>query len=375
VEDKLHQHAKELETIFRIDRIRDQGLGFDDMLNAVIRELSTTIEAEIGFIMLYDRTGKKLEMRASTHEDLLVTAPYHDVINQAVNESLERAELICRNNLGEALRSVMCLPLILNEQIIGVLGMANRYGPRGFSMADRRLLIAIGSQIDTAIYERREIRLLRQILGRSIDPHVMDRLLTSPDVDFLKGELLELTVLFADIRGSTQLAENTEPEVLVEFVKDYLTQMTTVILKHEGTIDKFVGDEVMALFGAPVPQEDHALRAVRVGLDMQAEYQTVRRRWQARGLAAPPIGIGIATGEMTAGEMGSPQRTNYTVIGRAVNLGSRICGVAGGGQVLISQRTYDLTKNAVEATPLPGQHFKGVAEDVTVYRVTSMYSK
>ena len=370
VHDRLKQHAKELETIFRIDHIRDQGLALDEMLNAVIQELSATIEAEIGFIMLYDRAGRKLEMRASTHGDLLATMPYYDAVNQTVNESLERAELICRNDLGQALRSVMCLPLILNEQVIGVLGMANRYGPRGFTAADRRLLTAIGSQVDTAIYERREIRVLRQILGRSIDPRVMDRLLTSPDVDFLKGELLELTVLFADIRGSTHLAENTEPAVLVEFIKDFLSHMTEVILKHEGTIDKFVGDEVMALFGAPVPQEDHALRAVRVGLDMQMEYQTVMKRWQERGLVVPPIGIGIATGEMTAGEMGSPQRTNYTVIGRAVNLGSRICGLAKGDQVLISQRTYNLIRGTVEVIPLPGHHFKGVADDVTVYHVT-----
>jgi class 3 adenylate cyclase len=370
VHDRLKQHTKELETIFRIDHIRDQGLALDEMLNAVIQELSAAIEAEIGFIMLYDRAGRKLEMRASTQGDLLATMPYYDAVNRTVNESLERAELICRNDLGQALRSVMCLPLILNEQIIGVLGMANRYGLRGFTAADRRLLAAIGSQVDTAIYERREIRVLRQILGRSIDPHVMDRLLTNPDVDFLKGELLELTVLFADIRGSTHLAENTEPAVLVEFIKDFLSHMTEVILKHEGTIDKFVGDEVMALFGAPVPQEDHAMRAVRVGLDMQVEYQTVMKRWQERGLAVPPIGIGIATGEMTAGEMGSPQRTNYTVIGRAVNLGSRICGLAKGNQVLISQRTYNLISGAVEAIPFPGQHFKGVADDVTVYHVT-----
>jgi adenylate cyclase len=370
VHDRLKQHTKELETVFRIDRIRDQGLALDEMLNAVIQELSATIEAEIGFIMLYDRAGRKLEMRASTHGDLLATMPYYHAINQAVNESLERAELIYRNHLGEALRSLMCLPLILNEQIIGVLGMANRHGPHGFTAADRRLLSAIGSQIDTAIYERREIRLLRQILGRSIDPRVMDRLLASPDVDFLKGELLELSVLFADIRGSTHLAENTEPELLVEFIKDYLSHMTDVILKHEGTVDKFVGDEVMALFGAPVPQEDHALRAVRVGLAMQSAYQTLMKRWQERGVAVTPIGIGIATGEMTAGEMGGPQRTNYTVIGRAVNLGSRICGVAKGNQVLVSQRTYDLIKDVVEAISLPGQQFKGVADNVTVYHIT-----
>jgi class 3 adenylate cyclase len=372
LQEKLKQDAKELETIFRIDHIRDQGLSLDDMLTAVIQELSVAIEAEIGFIMLYDRAGKKLEMRASTHWDLLAQMPYFNIVNQAVNDSLERAELICLNNgssLGEELRSVMCLPLILNEQIIGVLGVANRYNPRGFTSADRRLLMAIGSQIDTAIYERREIRMLREILGRSIDPHVMDRLLANADVGFLKGELLELTVLYADIRGSTHLAETTEPAILVEFIKDYLTHMTNVILKQEGTVDKFVGDEVMALFGAPVPLEDHALRAVQVGLDMQVAYQEVKRHWQERGLTVPPIGIGIATGEMTAGEMGSPQRTNYTVIGRAVNLGARICAAALGDQVLISQRTYELTKDKLEVIPLPGQKFKGVGDDVAVYHV------
>jgi adenylate cyclase len=372
VHERLGQHAKELETVYRIDHIRDQGLALDDMLGAVINELTATIDAEVGFIMLYDRSGRNLEMRASTHGDLLSTLPFYDAIVRTVDEALERGELLGRNGLGEGLRSVMCLPLILNEQVIGVLGVANRSGARGFSLADRRLLAAIGSQIDTAIYERREIRVLRQILGRSIDPQVMDRLLTAPDVDFLKGELLELTVLFADIRGSTRLAEHTEPATLVAYINDYLTSMTQIVLRHHGTIDKFVGDEVMAIFGAPVPQEDHALRAVRVGLEMQAEYAAVRRRWQERGLAAPAIGVGIATGEMTAGEMGSPQRTNYTVIGRAVNLGSRICSVAAGDQVLVSPRTWEMVRDRVEAEALPPQPFRGVEEDVVVHHVTEV---
>lgn len=370
--DRLRRRQKELETIFRVDRIRDQGLSLDEMLNAVIQELNATIEAEVGFIMLYDRAEKELEMRASTRGDLLSTMPYYDALNRAVNESLKRAELVCHNNPGDALRSVMCLPLILNDHIIGVLGMANRYGPHGFTAADRRLLRAIGSQIDTAIYERSEIRLLRQILGRSIDPRVMNRLLASPDVDFLKGEMLQVSVLYADVRGATQLAENAEPGLFVDYIKDYLSHMTDVILKHEGTVDKFLGDGVMALFGAPVPQDDHALRAVQVALDMQVEYQAVRRRWQERRLDAPPIGVGIATGPMVAGEMGGPQRTNYTVIGRAANLGARICGVAAGDQVLICQRTYDLTKDRVEAIPVPGQKFKGVGDNITVYHVTKV---
>jgi class 3 adenylate cyclase len=369
--EKLQQHQRELETIFRLDRIRDQGLPLNDMLNAVIQELTRTIQAELGFIMLYDLSGKKLETRASTHASI-AALPYFDEISQIVNDSLEKAELVCRNNLGQALRSVMCLPLILNEQIIGVLGVVNRFGAPGFSAADRRLLLAMGSQLDTAIYERNEIRILRRVLGRSVDPRVMERLLANPDMDFLKGELLELTVLYADIRGSTALAESINPGQLVEFIKDYLSHMTDIILYHEGTIDKFVGDEVMALFGAPIPQEDHALRAVRVGLAMQIEYGKVSRMWQSRGLPHTSIGIGIATGEMIAGEMGGLQRTNYTVIGRAANLGSRICESAPPGKVWISQKTYDLVKDQVEAAPIPGQLYKGVPGEVTVYEVTRL---
>lgn len=269
----------------------------------------------------------------------------------------------------EAVSFSLCLPLILNERIIGVLGVINRSGPAGFTATDRRLLRAIGSQIDTAIYERREIRQLRRVLGRSVDPHVMERMLATSDVDFLKGESLELTVLYADIRGSTRLAEETDPELLVEFIKDYLSCMTEVILAHEGTVDKFVGDEVMALFGAPIQQEDHALRAVRVGLVMQQEYQAVMERWHQRGVRAGPIGVGIATGSLIAGAMGSVQRAEYTVIGRAANLGARICSVAQGGEVLISQTTYDMAKHMLVATPRPGQNFKGLGDDVTVYHV------
>jgi class 3 adenylate cyclase len=370
-----HKHqlsAAEVETIYQIDRIRDQDISMGKMLNKVLQVLIDKISAQMGFIMLYDRTGKQLERRATTHEDLFQIWGHCEIVEQMVDESLETAELIYRNDLGETLRSVMCLPLILNEQIIGVLGVVNRYGPYGFTAADCRLLRAIGSQIDTAIYERREIRQLRRVLGRSVDPRVMERLLSTPDVDILRPERLELTVLYADIRGSTPLAEQTAPELLVEFIKDYLTQMTDVVLSHEGTVDKFVGDKVMALFGAPIPQEDHALRAVRVALNMQSVYQAIMGNWWRRGVMAPPIGIGIVTGRMIVGEMGGPQRADYTVMGRDVNLGARICDVAKGGQVLISETTYALVKEAVEAIPLPGQQFKGLADDVTVYQVTAV---
>ncbi|OQY22908.1 MAG: hypothetical protein B6I35_04995 [Anaerolineaceae bacterium 4572_32.2] len=366
----LQQRNKELETIYRVDRIRDQHMPFDEMLNSVLQELRSVVQAEAGFVMLYNQTGKRLELRAATHDDFFRVSPYHEVVKQIANESLRAAEMICRNDLGDALRSMLCLPLILNNEVIGVLGVVNRYGSRGFRADDRRLLSAIGSQMDTAIFESLERRRLRQVLGRSVDPRVMERLLANPDVDFLKGERSVLTVLYADLRGSTSLSESTDPGLLVGFVNDYLARMTDVILSHEGTLDKFVGDEVMALLGAPFPQPDHALRATRVGLKMQMAHQAVMENWRARDIEPAPIGVGIATGEMIVGEMGCPQRTDYTVIGPAANLGSRICDAAQAGQVLVSQATYDLIENQVEATPVTGLELKGVDHPITAYHVT-----
>lgn len=365
----LVQRNRELETIYQIDHIRDLNLPFDDMLNRVLQELHAAIQAEMGFIMLYNQGARRLELRAATHDDLFHVSPYHEVVNQVANEALRQAEMACHNELSGGLRSVLCIPLILRDEIIGVLGVANRYGPRGFRAEDRRLLKAIGSQMDTAIFDSLERRRLRQVLGRSVDPRVMERLLANPDVEFLKGERLMLSVLYADLRGSTSLAECTDPELLVGFVNDYLGRMTEVILSHEGTLDKFVGDGVMALFGAPFPQPEHALRAVQVGLEMQAVHQAAMKTWQTCGVQPVPIGVGIASGELIAGEMGCPQRADYTVIGRAANLGSRICGIAQPGQVLISQATHDLIHDRLEAIPITGLQFKGIDHDVTVYHV------
>ncbi|OQY33404.1 MAG: hypothetical protein B6243_06550 [Anaerolineaceae bacterium 4572_5.2] len=365
----LQRRLKELQTIYRIDYIRDQHLPFDQMLNAVLQELNAAIEAEMGFVMLYDQSGQKLEMRASTHHTLLSASPHYEIIERVARESLDKEGLCQQNDLNDTLRSMICLPLILNEQIIGVLGVVNRRDGRHFNAEDRRLLEAIGSQTDTAIFESIEKRTLRQVLGRSVDPRVMERLLANPNVAFLKGERATLTVLYADLRGSTNFAEGTEPETLVEFINQYLTAMTDVILAHEGTLDKFVGDEVMALFGAPFPQEDHALRAVNAGLAMQKAHQDLLATWRARGIEAPLLGVGMATGELIVGEMGSSQRSDYSVIGKAANLGARICSAAKPGQVLISPSSYELVKDSVKVTPLPGLKFKGVDRDITVYEV------
>ncbi len=367
---QLSLRNKELETIYRVDRIRDQHLAFDEMLNKALYELKEVIQAEMGFIMLYHQPTDKLEMRAYTHEDLFHSSTFYEIIEKVARESLAKARLVYHNESHGEMHSIMCIPLILKEEILGVFGVANRFGSQGFDEEDRRLIGAIASQIDTAIFEGLEKRKLKQVLGRSIDPSVMERLLANPDAStLLRGERATISVLYADIRGSTALAEHTSPELLVGFINDYLAKMAEVILTNEGTLDKFVGDEVMAFFGAPHPHPDHALRAARVGLKMQEAHQKVMDAWEGKGVIRSPIGVGIATGELIVGEMGSAQRTNYTVIGNAANLGARICGAAKPGQVLASQATYDLIRDRVEAEPMERLQFKGVSGDVTVYAI------
>jgi class 3 adenylate cyclase len=345
-------------------------LAFDEMLNKVLDELRRVIEAEMGFIMLYSRPTDRLELRAYTHEDLFHSTTYYEAIERVSREALKAGHMIFYNDLEGDIDSLMCIPLILAEEILGVFGVVNRYGARGFDDMDRRLLVAIASQIDTAIFEGLEKRKLRQVLGRSVDPVVMQRLLDNPDPSgLLKGERAMISVLYADIRGSTALAERTPPDLLVGFINDYLGTMASVILTNEGTLDKFVGDEVMAFFGAPHHHEDHALRAVRVGLQMQDAHTGVMAAWEPKGVTPSPIGVGIATGELIVGEMGSEQRTNYTVLGNAANLGARICGIAGPGQVVVSQATYDMIKDQVEAEPISGLQLKGVSGNITVYHV------
>jgi adenylate cyclase len=368
---RLHEldlRSRELETIYRVDRIRDTPLGFDEMLDRVLNELRRVIHSEVAFILLYDRAGKQLELSATSPEDLTTHWPGAGEIESAANEAVRVGELILRESPEHGIGSIMCVPLILREEILGVFGMAHS-GSGRFKEGEQRLLRAIASQMDTAIFENLEQGRLRQVLGRTVDPQVLERLLEHSVEGILEGERHVLTVLYADLRGSTHLAETADPKELVEFINDYLGEMAEIIVKHKGTLDKFMGDAVMALFGAPLPMDDHALRAVRVGLEMQEVHRTIMDRWADRGLTAPPLGVGIATGEMIVGEMGSGRHSDYTVLGAPANLGARICGVAKAGQVLVSAETYSQVKDQVEAHPISGMRFKGIAGEVTVFGV------
>jgi class 3 adenylate cyclase len=364
----LRRERQELQTLYTVDRIRDQGLPFDEMLNAVLAELCRAIPCEAGFIMLYDVSGQQLELRAATDRDLLAISEHYELALNAANEALHSAKPVRRSPSQNAIRALICLPLILNTRIIGVLGVMNRVGREDFTRVDRRLLYAISSQIDTAIFEGLQIQRYREAFGRRVGAKVMERMLAMPERDWLKGERVTVTALFSDIRGFTATSEVIEPELLVQILSDHLSAMTEAVRAYDGTLDKFIGDGVMALYNVPLPQPDHVLRAVQTALAMRAAHRQVMERWPQ----LPPIGLGIDTGEVIVGNFGSTQRLEYTAIGRHINLAARLCGAAEGDQILISASAYALVRDQVHAEPIAALRLKGISEAVETYQVLGL---
>jgi adenylate cyclase len=368
---QLVQRKKELEVIYRVDRIRDREKDLDAMLQAVLNEICGIVDSETGYVMLYNQGAEsELELRSFTKSDLFTDERYTQIIQRFSQEALQAGKMIHANQPEGPVRSIIATPLILNEHIIGVFGVVNSARARGFDTEDRRLLAAITSQIDTAIFEHLEQRRMRSLLSRSVDPKVLEHMLQRADTSLLSGERVVLTVIFADLRGSTEWAERTDPEELVTTLNAFLGRMTDVIFKYGGTLDKFVGDEVIGLFGTPVKMEDHAYRAACAALEMQQIHQELQKAIHAQGRELPLMGIGVSSGEAIAGEFGHPVRSEFTALGRIINLGSRLCSAARGGQVIISENTYTMlgglaTANRVETLALKGISNPGPAYELT----------
>jgi PAS domain S-box-containing protein len=216
--------------------------------------------------------------------------------------------------------------------------------------------------------EKKRLEKERRLFERMVSPAVIGQL--DPDKLHLGGDKSEITVLFADIRGFTRFSEQVSPETLVSVLNRYLAAAADAILAQEGTIDKFLGDAVMAWFNAPIPQEDHALRAVRAALGIRAAVQRLIRE-------LPPeqhlhFGAGINFGEAVLGLVGTEKRLEYTAIGDSVNTAKRIQENTAANQILISESTYQAVADRITARPVDAIHAKGKREPVKVYEVIGL---
>lgn len=217
----------------------------------------------------------------------------------------------------------------------------------------------------------RESRRIKETFRRYVSPEVVDLLLDQPDVAQIEGGRREVTVLFADVRGFTAYAESTPPEVVVRQLNRRLEVMAESVLLHGGMVDKFVGDGVMALFGAPLPVEDHAERAVKAALHMLRQIEFERKAGGGKRDHLP-IGVGIHTGEAIVGSIGSPRRKEYTAIGDAVNVAARLQELAPSGSIVASAETMEKIGKRLDmhVEPLGATHIRGRAEPVELFRLT-----
>lgn len=218
------------------------------------------------------------------------------------------------------------------------------------------------------INEEREKEAIRQSFEAYLPPSVVNRMLQQPESAF-EVQKKEVTILFSDIKSFTTYSSTMTPDQIQKMLSEYFTAMVDIVFKYEGTVDKYIGDGLMVFFGAPEPQPDHALRCVRAAVDMQRKCRELRDQWMKSGLFPLRVRVGINTGDVVVGNMGTPKKLSYTVLGSDVNLANRLESNAPVEGILISERTYQLVKDAVSTRKLEPILVKGLDTPIQVYEV------
>ena len=237
------------------------------------------------------------------------------------------------------------------------------------------VLAAVTSLGARYVLEERERRKVERMFGQYVDPRVVEQLAATGSVEQIMrgGERRELTLLFVDIRGFTAMSEGMAAERVVNLVQLYLDELSQIIFKWDGTIDKYVGDEIVALWNAPVAQPNHSLLAMRCAYDLIAQAPALQAKLAAKGLPPVSWGVGVNTGPAVVGNMGSKDRLQYTALGDTVNTAARFCSAAPGFNVLVGWPTYEACSDYIAVDEMPGLQLKGKsAEKFRVLRVTTI---
>ena len=341
------------------------------------------IPADRGFLMLYDDEGnlkpRVVHHRHGDDEKITISKTIADrVVQDRVAILTSDAQVDPRFATGDSIRfhgirSAMCAPLWKGDAVIGIIHVDSPMQTKTFTPDDLELLSALSNYAAVAIQQAslnkkvQEEKIARQRLEKYFSPNVATRILSEGERDVQE---LEVSVLFADIVGFTPMAEKMSPQSVAKLLNEYFSRMEEPIFEHEGTVDKFIGDCIMAVFGAPYPQEDHAVRAVKVALEMRQRLNELNAE---RGGSAPiQMRMGIHSGRAVSGPIGSEKRREFTVLGDTVNIASRIESmVAKQGQIVIGQRTHELVEGKFEVHDLGAVSLKGKSQTVQVYEVLS----
>jgi len=391
--DKLQKENFLLRMLYDAGKALHAKLSIDDIA-AEVMELAFRVEGvERGFIMLFDDKGQVTRQTEVRYRVAPAKEQPQIILSRSVLERMKtelQPILITDLSADErfsgsesmlisGLRSAICTPLVARNRLAGVLYVDNLNKTSAFTQDELDVLTVVAAQAAAAIdsakthAELAEHAMQRSALERFLSPEVVGMIAAHPQEVKLGGVSQKVTILFADIRNFTSLSETLPPEKIVEILNEYFTRVTDVIFDYGGTLDKYLGDGVMAVFGAPLSKGNDAASAVRSAIAIQRLVSEMNRDASARGWPRLGVGIGVNTGLVTAGNIGSPRRIDYTVIGDPVNVASRLMANARGGQTLISEDTARDLGRAPEfqLNRLAPLQVKGKSQPISVFSVDS----
>ncbi len=385
----LAQREKIMAVLVQVAKVLLQSEELSSVLNTVMDIIFKYLPVERGLLILFDEDGTPVPRltkfaEGSEGQDIPISRTILKMVaEQKVSlltaNALEDARLMGGKSIAiHGIRSAMCVPLWNRDRVIGAVQVDSPIHIGSFTEEDLDMLTALANFAAVAI-ERAQLsekieqeKKIRAKLERYHSPGVIDEIVKGAITTIDESEIksVEVSILFADICGFTTISETKKPEEVSEFLSHFFSCAVDAIFAHGGTLDKFIGDAVMAFFGAPIGQPDHAARAVRAGLTMR----TLVNQWNAERAKAglPPVNIrvGINSGPAVAGNVGTEKRVDYTVLGSSVNIASRLeSGVAKPGQVVISQNTYDMVPGEFKVESLGEFPLKGLQQKMPVYQV------
>ena len=373
---QLEQRLRELNTLSQVGKSVTSLMDRDQLLERIVDAALYITGAEEGAVLLENEDTEGL-----LQEQVRKRRVSGEKRQRSKRTEDELAADAVRKGNATMTGAMLYAPLKVGGKSIGALGVSNKVTSRFFNDHDRRLLMALADYAAIAIENARllqqveqtkeqEKRQIRGLFERYVAPSVVEKLVAQPDAIMLGGVRQSVTTLFADIRGFSDFSTRVTPEVLVDVLNRHIAVAAEAIRAEEGTLDKFLGDAVMAYFNAPLPQPDHALRAVRAAWRICHAVEDSHSHLPPT--AQLQFGIGISTGEVLVGNIGAPQLMSFTVIGDAVNVSRCLQEHAQGGQILICQRVHDLVQDHVETQPVGEVEIKGHPQPEPVFEVVAV---
>ena len=357
-----------------------RAASLPELLDSVMTLVTTQIPCQRGFILLTGASGELVPELIWEEKPGAITTP--------ISRTIARTAMINRVTIlttdarvdprfagGESIKihgitSALCTPLIVDDQALGVIYLESSLNKGGFKREDEHLLSAMGNFAAVGVQREREAR-FRQRLERYHSPQVVSEILKAAqnlDAPLLQAQRCEISVLFADISGFTRMSEGMEPLQVASILNRSFEVLTEQIFARGGSLDKYIGDAIMAFFGAPAPDADHALHAVEAAVAMQQALLFMNEN-RPEGYPELKMRIGVNSGEAFAGDIGCEKRMDYTVMGATVNLASRLeSSVAKPGQIVVGPRTAQII-GLDHLRPLEGFLLKGIESEVHPYEV------